>query len=335
MRLRYLPLVPILAGCGASEANAPVFLSDFVDRSELVHCTPVPSMDRDGAEIGKISIIDDTTFVVLYPYDREVVVYGADLSPRHVIPFTESGPTGVRSPEGATLLDDTLVVVADQFGQSLRLFDLSGRDRGTVDLGFPPDRVQAAGDEVLVAPLVIASMTRGLVHAWHAGRVEQLGVATTRYPDSGLNAFANFVTLSAFPDGRTVVAHQFVVPFAYVLPPGRESVERRPIPLPDGLKGQIGRLPATPLDEEALLNLPTIAIEAAPDHRTGDLLYLVRTGRRRGEQKERALIRVDDELRYLRSYRFDVHPRRLAYLASRSLTLIADEEAQWYQCPTP
>lgn len=335
MRLRYLPLVPILAGCGASEANAPVFLSDFLDRTEFVQCTPVPSMDREGAEIGKVSILDDSTFVVLYPYDREVVVYGADLTPRHVIPFAASGPTGVRSPEGATILDDTLVVVADQFGQSLRLFDLAGRDRGTVHLGFPPERVQAANGEVLVTPLVIASMTRGLVHAWRAGRVEQLDVSTTRYRDSGLNAFANFVTLNAFPDGRVVVAHQFVVPFAYVLPPGRETVERRPIPLPDGLAGEIGRLPPAPLDEDALRNLPTVAIEAVPDHRTGDLLYLARTGRKVGEHKERALVRVDDELRYLRSYRFDVHPMRLAYLASRSLTIVADEEAQWYQCPTP
>ena len=64
-------------------------------------------------------------------------------------------------------------------------------------------------------------------------------------------------------------------------------------------------------------------------------MILTRSGRMRGDVPERAIIRTDAELGYLRSYLLDVHAVHMVYLASLGAVIVADESDRWYRCPTP
>lgn len=335
MRTAPLPLLALIfAGCAASDAGQPVFIADFIDRSEPARCTLASELSARQAVVEDAVTVGDTSFLILYAQDREVALVGPDLVPRTVITFDQDGPTGVLGPTAVALVGDSLLYFADQKRQAIRVLDLSGRDRGTIHLDFPPYRILNADGELLVTPLVIGRHTRSLVHALEGEETRSLSVPIAFYDDPAVTALTNMANGAAYPDGRVVLAHTMVLPYAYVL--GTDGTfDRVPLPLPDGVRSKFGWLPTTQFTNAMLDEILITTIAAAPDRTTGDFLYLTRTGRTRDGRPEKALIRVDPELRYLHSYLLDFNAVHLAYLAQPGIALIADEEDRWFRCETP
>ncbi|HEX7119538.1 MAG TPA: hypothetical protein VF212_12160 [Longimicrobiales bacterium] len=335
MRHLPLPLVSLLAACAASDAAEPVLIEDFLERSAAVHCEAAPALSARESVVEDVVTVSDSTFLVLYGQDREVVLVGPDLAPRWVVPFTEDGPTGVRRPVSAALVGDTLLYVADQYRQVLKRLGLDGRDLGAVRLPFPPQRVQAVGRGVYVTPFVLGRHPDRLVFRVEGEEVRALAIPTLAYADPGMNVLANTAVVSVFPDGGVVVTHEFLVPFAHRFRvDAEESVRRVPIPLPEAVGSALRRPPVRTLEETAPADLPVAVLSAAPDVRTGDLVYLTRSGRTTADGTlEKAIVRLDRELRYRGSYVLDVNAIRMAYLAARGVAAVVDDLDRWYTCP--
>lgn len=338
MRTLVLPLVLLYLGasCAATDAPAPVFIDDFVEKALLVQCTISEEMSAPEYSVGEVATLSDTSFLVVYPLDQRIVFYGPELNVLRTIAFDSYGPTGVVEPGAATLAGDSIVYIADKSSHLLKRLDLDGRDRGSIRLDFAPEAVQASGESVLVSPLVVGGHPRWLVYDVSDGEAMHRRVPAMRITDGLLNVLANMSVTAAFPDGRVVVGHRFIVPFAHILTTGTAGeVQRVPIPLPAGLRASLDALPEPPFDDSFARKVPTVLIDAAPDTRTGDLLYIVRTGRRVDDRFEKAIVRVDEDFAFSRAYLPGINAVRLAYLAEHSLSIIADEEDRWYICPTP
>lgn len=147
-----------------------MFVSDFRERSERVRCELAPTVRVAEASVGEVVTASDTSFLVLYPLEGRVTWYGADLAPRWSFVFTEAGPWGVVAPQSVALVGDSLLYVADRPRRVLRALDRSGRDRGTIPLGFPPQRVAATERGVVIAPgsRALRSEAQATGDAWSA-----------------------------------------------------------------------------------------------------------------------------------------------------------------------
>ena len=333
MRTLPLPLVPLLAACAASDAARPVWIEDFVEKSVEVKCEPVPSLSARESVVADVATLSDSTFLVLYDRDREVALVGPDLQPRWVVAFAADGPTGVRRPTSATLVADT-IYVADQGQGALKRLGLDGSDRGRVLLPFPPQQVRSWGGQVFVTPLVLGRHPGRLVYRLAGDDVVPLEVPAARYGDLGVNALANLAGVAAYPDGRIVVTHEFVVPLAHELHLDAAGEARRlPVPLPEEVGARLERIPRGTIDEIRPADLPVAVIAAVADPRTGDLVVLTRSGREgRDGNFEKAVIRLDSRLEYRSSYLLDVNAIRMAYLAAKQVAVVVDEVDQWYTC---
>lgn len=336
MRSSALPLLMILAACAAGSTEQPLFLTDFAAQAAPVQCTLVPALSERQSIVGAAVTASDTSILILYSQDREALIVGADLEPRHQIRFELDGPAGVLEPTGIALVGDTLLYIADQKRRQIKALDLEGRDRGTIRLDFMPQTLQSASGRLLVTPLVIVGHPRWLLFELEGDASRSFPLPAAQYADPMVSIFANMAHAATYPDGRVVVTHTMVIPFASTFTlDAPDEIRRRPLPLPDGVRERYGYLPGSRATEEELAKLLFATIATAPDLRTGDLLYLTKTGRKRGEHSEKALIRVDPELRHRRSYLLDINAMHLAYLAERGISLVANEEDRWYQCPTP
>jgi hypothetical protein len=150
-----------------------------------------------------------------------------------------------------------------------------------------------------------------------------------------VNTFANTAHLAPFPDGRIVLTHTLIIPFAHVMTLESSTPARLPLPLPDGVRDRYGWLPNSPVTEANAEKLLVATIALAPDESTGDLIYLTKTGRLNESGGEKTLIRVDSKLRFLRSYLLDVNATKMAYLSRQGISLVVTSEDEWYSCPTP
>lgn len=336
MRIRTLLLVPLVAACGASDAAEPVLIEGFRGRSAAVHCEPVPGLSARGASVADVAPAGDSAILVLYGQEREVALVGPELGVRRVVRFAEDGPAGVAGPVSATLAGDTVLYVADQYRQALKLLDLGGRDRGAVRLPFPPQRVHATAGGVYVTPFVVGRHPARLVYRVDGPELEPVDISTRHYGDPGINTLANMAGVAAYADGRVVVTHEFVVPFAYEFRRGSGAAVRTvPVPLPSEVGALLRRPPERPLLDATPAELPVAVLAAAPDAGTGDLLFLTRSGREAAAgYPEKAVVRLDRELGYRRSYLLDVNAIRMAYLPERRISVVVDEVDQWFACPT-
>ncbi len=333
--LLLLPTLAVYAACAAAGHEEPVFIDSFTERSTSVRCEPVPALTERRSAIHDVATVNDTSFLILYDKDREVAIVGPDLEPRHLITFDREGPAGVHTPSGAALLGDTLLYIADQTRMRLKIFDLQGNDRGSIELDFAPQRLQTVGGQLLITPFVIANHPRSLLFALDGDRARHLPIASARYTDGLVNVFANTANLATYPDGRIILTHTLIIPFAHVLTLNSPAPIRVPLPLPDGVRNRYGWLPTARITNADIPKLLFAAIASAPDQRTGEMVYLTKTGRGTDSGGEKALIRVDQELRFLRSYLLDVNAARMAYLAGQGISLVANSEDEWFKCHTP
>jgi hypothetical protein len=335
MRTIALLLLIALAACASGIPEDPVFIDDFIARSTAVQCEPVPALNTHRSPISAVATLSDTSFLILYDQDREVVIVGPDLAPRQRIALAADDPAALDMPSGAALLGDSLLSIADQTRMRLKVFDLQGREREEIPLDFAPQGLWRAGEQILITPFVVGNRPRTLLYALEDGRPRGLPVPTARYTDGMVNAMANTTSIAHFPDGRIVLTHAVVIPFAQVLTLDAAAPTRAPLPLPDGVHDRYGWLPTGRVTESDGARFLIGTLASAPDERTGDFIYLTKTGRSKEKGSEKALIRVDPDLHYLRSYLLDVNASKLAYLAGQGISLIANMEDEWYSCSTP
>jgi hypothetical protein len=290
------------------------------------------------SEIAAAVTLSDSSFLVLYGQDREVVIVGPDLSPVRLIELRAEGPDALDMPSGAALLGDSLLSVADQTRMRLKIFDLDGRERETIPLDFAPLGLWRAGERLLITPFVIGNHPRTLLHVLDGSQPRELPVPAARYSDGMVTVMANTASVAHFPDGRIVLTRVVVIPFAHVLTmDSAASAEptRIPLPLPDGVRDRYGWLPTSRVTQADGTRLLFGAIASAPDETTGDLIYLTKTGRTNDDGGEKAIVRVDSELRYRRSYLLDVNARHMVFLAGQGISLVANMEDEWHSCSTP
>lgn len=335
MRSIALLLLVALAACASGIPEDPVFIDDFTGRSTAVRCEPVPSLNERPSGIGTVVTLSDTSFLILYDQERQVALVGPDLIPRHLISFDTEDLDGIEMPSGAALLGDSLLYIADQTRMRLKTFDLQGRELDTIQLDFAPQSLWPAGESLLLSPFVIGGHPRTLLYHLDGGKARELPVVTARYNDGLVNSLANTASVAHFPDGRIVLTHTIVIPFAQVLTLDAANSTTVPLPLPDIVRERYGWLPASRVTEADGDRFLFATIASAPDERTGDLLYLTKSGRTSERGSEKAVIRVDSQLRFLRSYLLDVNAAHMAYLAEQGISLIATMEDEWYSCSTP
>lgn len=335
MRTTVLLLLVALAACASGIPEEPVFIDDFIAHSTPVRCEPVPALNARRSKIGAVATLSDTSALILYDQDRVVAIVGPDLEPRHLIDFTSDDSDGIGMPSGAALLGDSLLYIADKTRMRLKVFDLQGRERKTIPLDFPPQGLWRAGERLLITPFVIGSQPRTLLYAMEDDRTSRLPIATARYTDGLINTLANSASVAYYPDGRTILTHAVVIPFAQVLNLETGPPTRAPLPLPDLVRERYGWLPTSRVTAADANRLLFATIASAPDQRTGDLLYLTKTGRSNENGGEKTIIRVDPELRFRRSYLLDVNAAHMAYLAGQGISLVANMEDEWYSCTTP
>lgn len=330
------PLLPLalLGGCAGAEGARPTFVPGFVERSVTAECEAIPPPGGVLRSVGAVRVVGDSALVVLHTAEREVAVYDDRGGESIRVRYEREGPSRVLDPQDVTWHEGRFHV-ADRAARRVKILRSDGGEAGEVRLPFAPERVAVVGGGLLVVPLVLGAGEEELLHRWDGIELRPLGVPVVRLGDWRLEAMANQATLVAYPDGRAVLAHQVVVPRAHVVEPGGSEARTTPLPLPDGVRGAFGRLPASPLTEEELRALPAAVFDGAADPRSGDFLYLTRTGRRMEEHAEKAVIRVDRDFRYVRSYLLPVNAGFLGYFASSGASLVVDEADRWHRCSTP
>lgn len=334
MKVLFPSLVVFSFACAASDADQPVVVSEFVEVSEPVACTEIDELPAS-RPVGDVQVAGDSLLLVLYSQEREVVLYDRDLIPLHTIPFAEVGPGGVAAPVAATLLQDSLIYLADRARQQLKILDLEGVDLGTFPLDFAPDRLLATGDRLFVTPIVMGSTPASLLHVVDAGSLRSLKVPTKQYADLTVNGLGNMVDIEIAPGEGILVAHRFLRPIAYVVDDGGEGfIQRRTTPIPESMRSNVGRIPNVPITEDQLGDIATPIISLAADLATGEMLYLTRSGRSLSDYSEKAIVRVDAELGYRESYLLDVNATDLAHFAGSDASIVVDDQDRWYRCRT-
>ena len=331
------PLSPVvmllLAACGGEEPV--VLIHDFAGRSDASTCASLPGPDPAPASVTQLQPHTDSTFLLIDADAREVGVLDAGARRLATIEFTEDGPLGVASLTDAAQSGDTLLVLADGGRRRLRGFDPAGRDLWMVELPFPPQRLAFAGERLLIAAAGMDTRLPSLVYELSGREAVPTRVPFATNADALGRMFLNFVTLQGYPDGTALVAHQFVQPRAW-----RIDAEARAsfldVPVPEQVVASLGYLPPIPFREEDLERIAAPVIASAADPRSGGLLYLTRSGRKLGGHTEKALVRVDRDLRYVGSRLLAVNAVALAYLpGAPEIAIVVDDEQNWFRCEAP
>lgn len=330
-----IPVLAVATGCQDREPSL-VFIEHFVERSTAVRCVPTAPTGGGQRHVGLLRTINDSLLLALYPHEREVAIYGYDLQPRHIVAYAKDGPRGVLAPEDVILVDDTLLYFADMPRRQLRIISLSGVDVGSVHADVAPRTLAHDGEVVFVVPMIMGPDHFDLLYVLQdVGDLTPVGVPILRVDSWQMETLANMTVATTFHN-RIVVTHQFLRPVAYTFTHGSAfDWERSTIPLPDGVENDVGWVPEPPFVEEELMRILAPVLAAAPDLRTGDLLYLTRSGRSNGRYQEKAIVRADSDLRYLSSYILDVNAGHLAYWSDSAAAIVVDEDDEWYSCPTP
>lgn len=323
----------LLWGCGGGGGTAPSFVPDFVDRSSAAACEATEPPGGVLRSVAGVRSAGDSALVVLHEAERVVALYDAGGRERARVRYRKEGPLRVAEPRDAAWHGGTFYL-ADRGGRRIKMLGADGGDGGEIDLPFAPERVAVTGSGIAIVPLVLGAGETELLYLWRDGELRPAGVPVARVGDWRLAAMANQASLVPFPDGRVVVAHQFIVPGAHVVAPGG-GVSELSLPLPDGLRSGFGRLPRPPFTEEELQELPAPLLDAAADRRSGDLLFLTRSGRRSGDHHEKAVIRADRDFRYLRSYLLPMNGGFIGYFSSSRSAWIVDDDDRWHRCELP
>ena len=341
MRIRFIGVIACLALLSALAfalaAHSRTEALAFFDRSSW---RPPVECENRNPPIGGSGVVDlvpisDTTFAALFAVERELMFYDRKLAPIRSLVFPKDGPRGVRNPVSAAV-GDTLVFVADDATATIRKFDFHGADRGTLRLQFLPRRVRLSDENLVITPFVAGGAPANLLFTADETGVRAARVPITSYPDPGINAFANMAVLVAFP-GRTVLMHEFVVPFGYVVTGARQSKlqHRFPVPLAAEASSSVTRLPKPPITEKNVNDFAVIAFAAAPARGTGSTFYVTRIGNGRSHPYRKLLVELDRNMDRKSVMPINADPHHMVYVANPPAIIGVNAEDNWFECTLP
>jgi hypothetical protein len=321
--------LPFLAsGCGGDDGALRV-IARFEENAARVECSPLAGSTLPPGEIEAVAMSGDTLVGVLYDDLRAVYVHHLRNGSGWHFDVVRQGPDGVLSPAGLAFVRDSFVAVGDRGRMSLQYFNGQGRVVRSVAVGVPVMSLAGFPGGVAVAPTTLTGGSGTLLYLVRDDVTEQQPVPVLEVPNSMMTMMANSMAMAAFPDGRLVMLHQFFHPVGHVWRAGR-PLRTLKVPVPEGTARRAGFVPAPPLTDEALDRIARIALGAAADPKSGDVLLLTPLPNRRGA---RAVVRLDRELAHVRSYLIDVNAGHLLYDAGRRAALVADPNGQWHSCP--
>lgn len=329
----------VALACGAPGPGAPRTIERLAERAAPVACAPL-DVEESESVVADLAAVSDSTFLVLLPLERRVVVYGPDLRPRREIVFEAAGPRGVVNPRSAAIVGDTLVWITDIGPHRLRALSLSGEDRGTVRTPFPPDRIRWSPAGLVVTAFPLGVRAGGPLAWWlKDGEVRPLGVPAERHDDPRAEALANLLEPTPMPDGDVIVVHPLVSSRGARLRAragGGFDVEPVTVPVAPSEAGRLGRVPPSLFEEEAIEEVAAVALGASADRATGQYLYLTRTGRTLPDgTSEKAIVRAGPDLSFVSAHRLDVDAQAFAYVTTTRTAIVIDAEARWHRCVLP
>jgi hypothetical protein len=330
---RRVPWCILAAGCAGPAGSMPrAVIDDFIGRSAGVTCEAVTP---PAGAVSPEHLADATasTFLVVPANETRVVTLDARLAPVDEVRFERDGPAGIQEVRAVARTSDGLVWIADQRARVVRAFDAGGVRR-TVETRFFPAALAAGPQGLFAAAATGGERNAALVHELRHTAFAALPVPPLRTSDFLLSMLANQVSLAARPGGGVIAAHMLLEPVAHIWTP-RDGTRTVALPYPDAARALLGYRPQMPFDDDDIAKTPAGALGLTADHGAGELLVLTRSGRRRDGGAERAVIRVDADLRYVRSYLLDVHAVHIAYLSGTGASIVVDDRDRWFRCPTP
>lgn len=330
--LLFLATVAGGACSGPTDGMAPVFISDFEDRSPILACAPIPALDREAMVVEELVPLADGGILAVGGNPGTLLFLDERARITRRLRLPEEGPGGVGSPVSATLTEDAALLVADAGRMRVKALDRDGRELGTVRTGFSPLRVRSTGAHTFVVPGVVGGYPDRLLYRLEDGELVPEPLPLRRYPGMTHGSFANRMGAAVLPGDRLLLLHGFYVPEAYVW--STSGIRTVPVPVPDANR-RLFQDPRPVETEADLPHMPVVGVSPLVLSRSGSVVYLTRSGGKLSEGVwEKALIRVDSLFRYQSSARLPVDALLAAPLPGDSV-LVVSAEGRWHRCPAP
>lgn len=327
-----LPGLLLLAACGGEETTYTV-LDGFLDRAAPARCDRI--LADEGLALTEIRSVTDSTWLLLDEPNRRITEYDHGMRPLWSMELPALGPGAVLNAVSAALLGDTAVAIADRGTLRLQVLARTGEVIRSTPLNFMPNVVATTADgRVLITPLRVGDEPPTLLVRFDGAERTDLPVTPRYYSDMMHRAMGNVARVEAFPDGRAVVAHEYLAPRAFLVGSGGD-VTPAALPTPDGTVDQIPYLPIMPLRMEDAERIMTPAINLSVDRTRSEVYVMTRTGRVVDGVVQRGILRLDDRLGFIEGYTADVSAFGMAVLAGHRLAILADDDDRLFACELP
>lgn len=333
MRRSTLLLVVVVTACGEADRDVYTVVDGFLERAVPARCSAVSA--GQGVAISEIRSTSDSTWLLLDEPGRRIAELDHRMRTLWSLEYDAVGPASAGKAVSAALLGDTAVAIADRGGLRLLVLSRTGDLIRSTPLGFLPNMLAATpGGDVLVTPLRLGDEPATLLIRFGGSGKTELPVPPRYHPDLLVRAMANIARVETLPDGRALVLHEYLVPRGFMVD-AAGGVTRLSVPTPDATLKQLEHVPTPPLTEADQPRILVPALGLGVDRSRSELYLMTRSGRMVGDIAQRAILRLDDRLRFLEGYTIDVAASRLALLPRHRLAVVADDEDRLFTCTLP
>lgn len=330
MRKSTLLLLLAATACGEGVPDDYLVVDDFLARSPGLACEVLEAPAY--LAVTELRTASDTTVMVLDESGRRLVELDATLRPVWELEVPAAGPGTLNAPVSMALLGDTAIAVAERQGLQIIVFSRAGELIRATPLGFAPSALAArSSGDLLVTAMPFGDIPTTLVFRYDGTSFHEIQVPPRPYADMFIGALGNTTLAEAFPDGTTLVMHQFMAPRAFRV--GADgSVQSVRVPTPDATRASIDYVPVGRILEEDIERMLVPASAMTVDPLRSEVYLLTRSGRRVEGGAERAILRLDAGLELIASFTLEVAARHLAFLPRYQTALIVDDEDRFHAC---
>ncbi len=326
-------LLMLLPGCHDAGRPGYTIVDGFLKRAARLDCRPV-HVDGEYA-VAEMRGVSDSTWTVLDEAQRTVALFDDELRRLWEVSYVETGPGAVEEPVSAVPAGDTAVAIAGRGNLRLVLLSLDGRELRSTPLDFAPASLAETGDgSFLVTAMPFGPSPPTLLERWRGDTLSPVDIPKRAYTDMVVAALGNTALVEVLSDGTALVVHQFLEPRAFALYPGG-SVRQLALPTPDATRDRIDFIPTAPVTEAQMLEMLVPAIAMSLDRRSDEVYVMTRTNQLTGSRPERALLRLDRQLRFIQGFITDVPATAMAYLPRKRTVLLVDDEDGFHACKLP
>jgi hypothetical protein len=330
-------LTPVLllavAACSDAEPEEYVIIDDFLRRSTTLECVALPGAVEFA--VTEMHAATDSTVLVLDGPGRSLLELDPALRVVWAFQAPAAGPGALEAPVDAVALGDTAVVVAERRGLRLIVFRRDGELIRSTPLPFVPHSLAAGSSgDVLLTAMPMGGRPPSLLFRYDGEELHEVPVPPRSYADMMVGAIGNSALVDVLDGGDALLVHQFLSPRAFRVGVAG-GIEPLRVPTPDATRAQLPYVPVAPItdDQLPLMLVPSMAMTV--DRSKSEVYLLTRSGRMRGENAERAVLRLDDRLRLLDSYIINVVARGIAFLPRTGTALVVDDEDRFHACHLP